>query len=206
MATFQADMVIPSNSLPATTLKTNAEILRTQMKQESSKRFPVRLRDLFVHDTGAALPASATSDDLGFTVGTFGTAPPIVESSDGSSTTVTQYARVEFIVPLEYETGQTIELVVNANMATVSDSTATVDVECYESTREGAVGSDLCSTAAQSINSATAADYTFTIDGTGLAAGDHLDLRLTVAITDSATGSGVTAALNAVDFLVDVRG
>lgn len=179
---------------------------RSKMAQENAKSFPISLRDWTVHDSGALLGASATADDLGYVVGTFGTAPPTIVSSDGASTTVTQYARTQWQVPLEYQNNQTIQFVVNAEMATISDTTATIDVEVYESDKAGGIGSDLCTTAATTINSATAADKTFTINGAGLSPGDVLDIRMTVAITDGATGSGVTAQINNTEIQCDVRG
>lgn len=179
---------------------------RSKMAQENAKSFPIQLRDWTVHDSGALLGASATADDLGYVVGTFGTAPPTIVSSDAASTTVTQYARTQWQVPLEYQNNQTIQFVVNAEMATVSDTTATIDVEAYEANKAGGIGSDLCTTAATTINAATAADKTFTINGAGLSPGDLLDIRMTVAITDGATGSGVTAQINNTEIQCDVRG
>jgi hypothetical protein len=91
-------------------------------------------------------------------------------------------------------------------MAVVSDGTATVDVECYELSAAGVAGSDLCATAAQSINSTTSGSDDFTITPTGLSPGDMLDIRVTVAITDAATGSGVIANISQVAVLCDIRG
>lgn len=187
-------------------LQSTFALPRSKMELESAKSFPLDLRGWQVHDSGALLPASATADDLGFVVGTFATAPPTIVSSDGASTTVTQYARRSFMVPLEYQNNQTIQFVVNAEMATISDTTATIDVEVYEADKAGGIGSDLCTTSATTINSATAANKTFAINGAGLSAGDWLDIRMTVAITDSVTGSGVTAQINNTEIQCDVRG
>jgi hypothetical protein len=192
--------------LDETDFKSTTAFPRAKMAQESAVAFPMDLRGWQVHDSGALLPASASADDLGFAVGTFGTAPPKLVSSDGASTTVTQYARQSFQVPLEYQTGQTIQFVANVAMGTISDTTATLDVQVYAADKEGGIGSDLCTTSATSVNSATAADYTFAITGSGLAAGAWLDIRITAAITDSATGSGVTMSVNNTEIQCDVRG
>lgn len=179
---------------------------RSKMAQENAVPFPLDLRDWLVHDSGALLPATAATDDLGYTVGTFATAPPKLLSSDGATGSVTQYARQSFTVPPEYQTGQTIQLVANVAMTTISDSTATLDVQAFAHDKEGGIGTDLYAGAALSVNSATATDYTFALTGSGLSAGDILDIRLTAAITDSATGSGVTMNIYNTEIQCDIRG
>ena len=59
---------------------------------------------------------------------------------------------------------------------------------------------------ATSINSATWADYAFTVTATSLGPGDLLDFRIVVDITDSATGSGVIADIGEVAFLASIKG
>lgn len=160
-----------------------------------------------VHDNlSSLLPNSAGSDDLGLISGAYGTNTPAIQSSDGASTNVTQYARLLWQAPPEFVSGGNIQVRVHAKMQTVSDSSASVDLSAYESNREKGLGSDLVTTSATSINNATYADYNFTINPTGVAPGDLLDVRMTVAITDSATGSGVVAEIGEVQFRIDVRG
>lgn len=195
-----------SPDLDESDFKSTTAIPRAKMAQENVVPFPMPIRAWLVHDSGALLPATAAADDLGITIGTLGTAPPKLLSSDGASTTVTQYARQSFVVPPEYQTGQTIQLVANVAMTTISDTSATLDAQIYSSDKEGGVGADICATAAQSVNSATATNYTFAITGSGLAAGALLDIRLTAAITDGATGSGVTMSVNHTEIQCDIRG
>ena len=83
---------------------------------------------------------------------------------------------------------------------------ATIDIECYKSNRDtGKTGSDLCATAAQSINSLTFANKDFTITSSSLLPGDWLDIRWTIATNDGATATAVIAALAAAEFLLDVK-
>ena len=90
---------------------------------------------------------------------------------------------------------------------TVSDTTATVDVQCYSADEDGAVaGGDLVTTAAQDINSLTKGNFDFVVTPTGLAAGDLLDIRITVAITDGASGVPITADITDLKMLLDVQG
>jgi hypothetical protein len=154
------------------------------------------------------LPGTAANDDLALVGGTFGTDTWCVESGDlKAAGATTRYARAFIQLPPEYEDGQTVNIRVRGGMeTTVADNSATVDLEVYESDYEGdAAGpTDLCATAAQSINSLTHADKDFTITATGLAAGDWLDVRLAVAVNDAATGTVVLARVGNVNLLCDV--
>lgn len=92
-------------------------------------------------------------------------------------------------------------------VTTVSDGTATLDVEVYKVGRDSLVsGSDICSTGATDINSTTFADKEFVITPTGLSAGDMLDIRIAVAVNDAATGTAVDAAIAAAEALLSIRG
>jgi hypothetical protein len=87
-----------------------------------------------------------------------------------------------------------------------SDGTATVDLQAWKPDGAGAVGSDLCTTAAQSINSLTAADKDFTIDASGIDPGDKLLCVLSLAVVDGATATAVTPAVYAITRRCDTRG
>ena len=175
-----------------------------QQRDLVAHNIPLNL--LCVHDSMLALPGTAANDDLGITAGTMGSASPSIVSSDGAQTTVTQYARFQYCLPPEYAAGQSVTLRIYAGMATVSDDKANVDVQAYEPTAAGVTSTDICETAAQSINSATLAAKDFVITPTELTAGDMIDVRITVAIDDTATGSGVTAKITQVGMLLDIRG
>ena len=188
-----ANFIIPDNFLS-----------RTDMKQEALQSYRIPLTDCVTHDQVATvLPTAAANDDLGLITGTFGTTGPSLRTSDAKATTVTQYARVQIPLPVEYDDGQSISLAIAADMeTTVSDGTATIDVEAY---LNGA-GDDICATAAQSCNALTTATLTYVITPTGISTGDLLDIRLTAAITDSATGTAVIAQITSIILKLDIRG
>ncbi len=147
-------------------------------------------------------------DDLAFTSGAFGTGTPYITTGDVKNTTITRYCRFMVQLPPEYVAGETIELRFSAGMlTTVASSVATIDCEAYKSNRDTTkTGSDLVSTAAQSINSLTFANKDFVVTSTSLSPGDWLDVRVTIAVTDSATATAVTAAIGAEELLLDIKG
>lgn len=201
-------VIIPSGEIVNSQINSNAGIDRAKLAAEQLKdNIPLEL--LRVWDAFQTnLPTTASSDDLGLIIGTFGTDAIVVQTSDAKNTSVTQRARFTYRLPMNYASGQPISVVAWAGMkTTVASSTATVDFEAYKKNDStGLVGSDLVTTSATSINSLTAADKAFVIDPTGLAAGDELDIRVTIAITDVGTGTAVIGRIMKLYILPTVRG
>jgi hypothetical protein len=183
-------------------------IPRSRLQQDTERQFVVPLTDMRVHDNLASLlPGSSSADDLAISGGTFGTDAPKLTTGDVKASTVTRYARCLLRIPAEYDAAETLKIRLSSGMeTTVADTSATVDVEVHKSDREAGVGSDICDTAAQSINSLTFADKDFTIDATGVSPGDMLDVRVAIAVEDSATGTAVIGSLGAIELLADVKG
>jgi hypothetical protein len=186
-----------------------AEIARAKLDQDEIQEYVVPWSSFRIHDAiESLLPQPPADDDLGWpATDTFGSVTPYLSTADAKATTVTAYARFQFYLPPEYDSGQTLTCRVRGGMVTtVSDDTATVDVEVHKADRDGACGADICATAAQSINNLTAADKSFTITPTGLVPGDWLDVRITVAITDGSTATAVIGRVYEVAMLLDIRG
>lgn len=199
---------IPANTIKNSDCSSDMALERSKLALET-KKFGIRAQDLRIHDAfQTALGTSASSDDLGMIIGTFGTDAVVVQSSDSKATTTTQRARFAFTLPHCYASGEAVSVVGLAGMkTTVSDTTATIDFEVYKKdTATALVGSDICATSATSINSLTAAAKTFTITPTGLVAGDELDIRVTIAITDGATATAVIGRIMQLYVNCDIRG
>jgi len=143
-----------------------------------------------VHDAVQTnLPGTAATDDLELTTGTLGTAPMTIQTGDlGAAGATTRYARAMIPLPWTYQSAQTVTLRFHAGMLTaISDGTATLDVEAYESDKDNTVSADLYAGAAKDINSMTFADIDFAITPTNLVAGDVLDVRIAIAVNDAGT-------------------
>lgn len=172
--------------------------------------FPVPLTDFRVWDAmQTLLPGTPATDDLGLVGGTFGTATPSIRTEDLKALGATnKRARVLVQLPWEYQSGESISLRFVAGMiTTVAGTSATLDVEAFklQADPDDAIGSDLVSTAATTINSLTFANIDFVLTPTGLSPGDILDIRVTVAVNDGASATAVIAALTSVKLLCDVR-
>lgn len=186
-----------------------AAIERSKMAQRGLAEDPINLMDLRVWDAVATnLPGTAASDDLGLITGTFATAPVTVQTSDAKTTTVTQRARFILPIPLDYDDGQDFKIRANAGMmTTVANGTATIDFEAYVIDKLGSITgapTDRVTTAATTINSLTAAAKDFIVDGSAINPSDVLDVRVTIAITDSGTGTAVIGRINNLAIIYDV--
>ena len=161
------------------------------------------------NDFNLLLPSAGLTDDLGIIEGTFTSATPSLQTEDLKTAGATNnYARVLVHLPWEYIAGQSITLRFKAGMiTTVADTTATLDVEAYklQDDPDDAIGSDLVSTVATTINSTTFADIDFVVSPSGLSPGDILDVRITTAVNDGGGGTAVIAGITSAKLLCDVR-
>lgn len=189
----------------------SGQVPRSTLNIETNSILGVPLADFRVWDsaTQTVLPSAGSSDDLGLVAGAFGTALPTIRTQDmNTAGAVTQYARVQLVVPYEYVSGNSLYLRAYAGMITsVASVSATLDFEVYRAAKSSTLvsGSDICATAAQSINSLTFAALSFTLTPTAAVPGDLLDVRMTIA-ANSATASSHFAAVSAVELLLTTRG
>lgn len=203
------DLIVPGNIRLGGTISppiAKANVLALAELQS----FPIPLTDFRVWDAlQTLLPGTPATDDLGLVGGTFATATPSIRTEDLKAAGATnKRARVLVQLPWEYQSGETVTLRFKAGMiTTVAGTSATIDCEAFklQADPDDAIGSDLVSTAAQTINSLTFADVDFVITPTGLSPGDILDIRVTIAVNDGATATAVIAAFTSAKLLCDVR-
>lgn len=201
--------IINDNSIAGAKLLDAAEILRTQLKQTANAIRRITPFEWRVWDSGQPLPSAAANDDLGVVMGTFGTNVGVVTAGDVKATNSTRYALTHVYLPDYYDNGQTVTVRLLSGMqTTVADTSCTIDVVCYEIDDDATptADGDICATAAQSINSLTAANKDFTITPTNLVAGDLLEIRVAIAYNDSATATAVIPTIYKAALLFDARG
>lgn len=203
------DLVVPGD-LRITGAITPKKSKDTILALADLQPFPILLTDFRIWDAmQTLLPGTPSSDDLGLVGGTFGTATPSIRTEDLKAAGATnKRARVLVQLPWEYVAGESVSLRFMAGMiTTVAGTSATLDVEVYklQSDPDDSIGSDLVSTAAQSINSLAFANVDFALTATSLSPGDILDVRVTIAVNDGASGTAVIAAFTSAKLLADVR-
>ena len=183
-------------------------LTRTEFETEENVPYRIPLTSCRVHDAmDTVLPNAAANDDMGLITGTPGTNALRLHSVDFGGTTSDEKCAFEFVLPAEYQAGESVTVRIRAGaITTLPDTTATVDVECWPVAADGTVGSDLCTTAATSIRSLTMANKDFAITSTALVPGDLLIIRVSFAGTDSGDLGVMKLQINRIDVLLDVRG
>jgi hypothetical protein len=204
------NVTVPNGEITNAKVSTIAAIDRSKLAQRVLARFPIHATEWRTWDALATnLPGTPAADDLGVTTGTFGSDPgPYVSTGDlKAAGATTRYAACLVAVPHEYEANETLTLRAYAGMVTtVADVSATLDFQAYRIDRDATVGAaDVIATAAQSINSLTAAAFDFTVTPTTLVAGDVFLLRMAIAVNDAATATAVIGAVFQVELMADLR-
>lgn len=202
-------ITLPDGGLKDADINGSAGIQTSKLETRTSQSFDIPLTGCYTWDAAQTrLPGTAAADDLAFITGTWGTDTITLQGVDGKATTVASYAGFDLRVPHNYVAGQSIAIRVRAGMiTTVSDGTATTDLQVYKADLDGAVdGSDLVQTAAVSINSLTKTDADFTLDGSSISPGDKLYCRVAINITDTATGTAVIGEISDMRLICSTRG
>lgn len=204
-----ATLILPSGSITNQDIAGSAAIDITKLAQSPLAVFPVLFSDCKTWDAWhTTLPMTPATDDLGIVTGTFGSDYLTIQTGDlKSAGSTSRKVGFEVAVPANYHDGETVQLRIRAAMeTTIADTAATVDLQVYAPDGAGAVGSDLCTTAAQSANSLTPANLDFMIDATAVDPGDRLQCVVTFLVNDAATGTVVTGAIYNMQLMCDTRG
>lgn len=165
----------------------------------------------FLGADGAPLAVSETAGDFFLNIGTN---QMLIDGEATIDETEVSVGWFTFTLPPNYVAAGDVKVRLVAGLidAGVNEiGTCTIDLEVYKQADAGTVGSDLCATAAQPIQSAGAAiapaAIDFTVTATGLVAGDQFIVKVTSSVVETA-GNG-NAALNSritkIQLLCDVK-
>lgn len=198
---------IADATITTTQISGTAGITRTQLGEEALAVYGIPAHDL-KSNAGAALLAAETAGTFNISVAAN------VVSVQGEITdneTEVSVGVFQFVLPPEYVAAGDVKVRLKTALIKTGaavDNASTIDVEVYEQTGNGAVGADLCETAAQSW-AAVDTWYTkdFVVTAAGLVAGDILNVKITTNVVDSEVGAGTLRAnLDGIAVLLDVKG
>lgn len=128
----------------------------------------------------------------------------LLQGEEAISETEASVSRFQFVLPPEYKAGGNVKLrLKHRSNGAGTAGTCTIDVNAYEQDGNGAKGSDICATAAQTVTKTTWTTSDFTITATGLVAGDIINFVVTTSIQESA-GSALAAQIDGIAVLCDV--
>ena len=185
---------------------------RADLTLEQNQIYVLELDTWKVSTTLAALPAAGDSTSLGLVVGAHETAAHSLQGTDFGGLTKTETCRRKYTLPVEYVSGQPIEIQVHGGvLTTISSTSATVLAEVVKVTprtltSDSGIGTDLVTTTAQSINSLTMAYVEFNVTPTGLVAGDQLDIEITAEGIDGTDAGVMKMFIDRIAVKLDVKG
>lgn len=209
MSTIQNVILqIPDRSLTNNDIAGNANIEPSKIGQKVLAEYAVPIEAFKTWNAVATnLPAAAADDDLGLVTGTWLTNPVRITAGECKNLgATTRRAYFSIPIPPNYDDGETIQVRIRAAMETTLASTScTVDLEAVVGS-SGTPTADLVTTAAQSMNSLTAANFDFAINAASVDPGQLLECRLSITCNDTATATSVTPAVYKVSLLADTRG
>ena len=202
---------VKAGGITTSHLASSAGVLRSQLATDvAAKAYGVPLTSMKNTD-GSTIAAGSAGVSGGFSVNVASHVETLVGQT-ADSATKTSVARFRYALPDNYVAGGTITFTIATKLISVTGTGVTnngsdCDLSAYKQAH-GAVGSDLVTT-----NAATYAaldtwyDKAFTVDPTGLVAGDVLSFEITLRAIESNAGNGtLQSAIGEVSIAVDVKG
>ena len=123
--------------------------------------------------------------------------------------TETSESCFQFVLPPEYVAAGDVKVRIKNRcvLGSGTNNGSTLDVEVFEQTGNGAIGSDLVSTSAQTYAATSAWQTTdFVVDGSGLVAGDILNVVVTAVVIESGASNPIHVELDGLAMLLDIKG
>lgn len=174
---------------------------RAALTEDALAVFDLPIRNWMAED-GAVL---GIAEEAGTFFVQDGTNQMYLQAEEANNETEASIMKTSFTLPESYVDGATLtlRLVVDVTGAGTL-GTCTVDASVYLQDNDGAVGSDLVTTAAIAVT-ATSGAKDFTITPTGLVSGDVLSIVVTTSIQETAA-TAIRALLTKTQMLCDVKG
>lgn len=182
-------------------------IARSKLIEDALAEYVQKLQDMRVTGTGALLGTSAgtPSGAFGLTVGTHGSATPVIVGETASNNSKTNKLRFTYELRPEYVAAGTVHVRVRAKVDGTLATAQTLDLTCFKADEDGGLGSDLCTTTIKTLTTSYV-DYAFIINPAGLAVGDVLDIEITGVADDTGGAANKAIYISKVSVLADIKG
>ncbi len=176
------------------------QVTRAKIAENALEEFGINLTSVMAED-GAAL---GIAEEAGTFFRQIGTNQMYLQGEEALSETEASVGWFEVYLPPNYVDAGDVQLRAVVDVTGSGTlGTCTVDFEARESDNDGAVGSDLVTTAAQAV-SATSAAYDFSLTATALVASDKLVCKLTTSIQETG-GTAIRALITKLSLLCDAK-
>lgn len=180
----------------------DGDIGRAKLTEDAAAVYGIPVRDVMAAD-GAALGITEAAGDFYLVLGTNTIG---LKGETANNETEASIGYVQFILPPEYVAGGDVTFRMTCSIAGAgTNNGSTIDISAYKFA-SGAVGSDICATAAQTFAAkATYYNKDFSITATSLSPGDCLIIKITASVIENAS-SDLIFYSDPPRFLLDIKG
>ena len=190
-----------------TTVTGVSTLARTRLAEDVLQPYGIPISAL-QQTTGVGLAAAETAGNFNVSVAANVISAQAEITDNETEVSVVQF---QFTLPPEYVAAGDVKVRLPVNIVKTGaavNNGSTIDVSAYEQSDAGAVGADICETAAQTFAAVdTWYNKDFVITAAGLLAGDVLNVVVTSSVVDSEAGAGTLRLNMAVPkMLADVKG
>jgi hypothetical protein len=154
---------------------------------------PIALKAGFSDDGAVIDPTGAAGDfKISYTPAT----SFFLQGVDALGNSKTDAVSWEVLIPDNYVATKPFSVFVNAQITgTGTTSVQTLDCLAYKVGTDGVLGSDISTTAVQTLTT-SAADYEFVISSSGVVAGDRMLVRLVTVVTETGGANAARSRIN----------
>ncbi len=175
---------------------------RANLIEDELAAYGIPVNQIMAAD-GAPLAVAETAGDHFLNLGTN---LIMLRGEEANNETEASVSYVQFVLPPEYVAAGDVKVRLRCKIdGAGTNNGSTIDISAYEQA-DGAVGGDLCTTAAETFAAKTTwYSKDFTITATGLVAGDILVIKITSSVTENAAAALAFYA-DPPKILLDVKG
>lgn len=188
--------------MSTTAQNTAGQLDREDLSEDALQPYGIPANTVMAAD-GEALSISETAGDLFLHVGTNFFQ---LRGEEANNETEESIGYFQFVLPPEYVAAGSVTIRLRCKLEGAgTDNSSDIDIEVYEQA-DGAVGSDLCETAAQTFDAkSTYYNKDFVVTATGLVAGDILNVKIIPNVVESAS-SALAWYSDPPKVLLDIKG
>lgn len=198
MTTFATGDALPASFLNA--------IPRANLAQESAVEYSIPLTSVRWED-GTIPDTTGAAGNPALVMGGYGSGTGIFQGEDAQAALKTERLAFDFSIPECYVSAGAFVVTVGARFydaGTNTEATKQIDLEAYRIASYGTAGSDINSTAAQTLT-ASMAEYSFTITAATLTPGDLVRVFIETQLQGDSNGA-LKAEVGGMIVKIEVKG
>jgi hypothetical protein len=181
-------------------------VQRSRMVEEALADCPIDILGNCRNEDGSPLDETGSDDNFRLDLGTYTAGCIQLYGADAQGNTKTNTLMFELALPPEYVAGGDLKLIAHAKYDGPGvKGQADIDMTAFKRELNGTGGSDLVTTSPIAMTDSFA-DREFTVNASGLAAGDHLICYVRTEINESGGSDVLVSTIGQIRAQMDIQG